>query len=57
MNDIATGVVAGVCGIFFTCCAVLTICRYMSSSKRSDLKESRSDLSLAELDRMATESA
>lgn len=55
MNDITTSVVAGVCGLFFTCCIVLNICRYMSSSKCSEIKESTSELDLAELDRMATE--
>ena len=57
MNDIATGVVAGVCGIFFTSCVILTIFRYMKATKRVELKESRSDLDLAALNRMATESA
>ena len=49
MNDIATGVVAGVCGSIFAFCFVLTIFRYMKATKRVELKESRSDLDLTAL--------
>jgi hypothetical protein len=49
MNDIATGVVAGVCGSIFAFCFVLNILRCMKATKRVELKESRSDLDLAAL--------
>jgi hypothetical protein len=57
MNDIATGVVAGVCGSIFAFCFVLNILRCMKATKRVEIKESRSDLDLAALNRMATELA